>query len=275
VKKLLVIFLGVTTLLVVLECMGVPMQPALVLLFGWAPYLTRTLPSVAIDWSAVAGAALCLALLSIGGHLFLSWLYREMRNTGAASTPGRWKKRWTTAGLAIVVLMFASGIAATGITHQMAWLVNSPRSNFGYIRERSIRIKCASNMRQIGQGIALYAQDFGGRFPDDLSLLVIHAHLNPEVFTCPASNEEKATGQSTEEVAANSIKREHCSVVYLGKGLTWPADDKSIVAYEYDENHEGDGMNILFADGVVEWFTLEAAHAKMAAQQAQPPAKQP
>jgi hypothetical protein len=272
--KTFLIILGAFALLVLLTCMGFPIDVPFVFLFGWVPFLFRTLPTVSIDWGAVAGAAVCIALLTFGGHAFLSWLYRELRNTGAAA-PGRWKKRWTLAGLSIVLLMFISGIAATGVTHQTAWLLTSPRPNFTSISARSIRVKCASNLRQIGQGIMLYANDFGGRFPDDLSLLVLHADLNPEVFTCPNSIEEKATGQTTEEVAANSIKREHCSFIYLGKGLTFPTDDGLIIAHEYDENHEHQGMNILFADGTIEWFTLEAAKAKIAKQQANPPTTMP
>ena len=272
--KTFLLILGALALLVLLTCMGFPVEPPFVLLFGWVSFLFRTLPQVAIDWSAVAGAAVCIALLAFGGHGFLSWLYREMRNTGAAA-PGRWKKRWTLAGLAIVVLMFVSGIAATGITHQTAWLAASPRPLIRYGSWRAGRVHCASNLLQIGQGIALYANDHGGRFPDDLSLLVLHADLSPGALICASSIEEQATGETVEEVAANSIKRGHCSFIYVGRGLTWPAAEDLIVAYEYDENHEGQGMNILFADGHVEWFTMEVAKGLIAKQQTNPPTTMP
>src|SRR5207244_12791121 len=36
-------------------------------------------------------------------------------------------KRWTAGFLAIVVLAFASGIAAVGVVHQCVWLATSPR----------------------------------------------------------------------------------------------------------------------------------------------------
>ena len=274
-KKLLFI-LGGIVLLSVLACLGFPIEPLFVLLFGWVPFMFRTLPKVTVDWGAVSGAMLCALLLAIGAHLFLSWFHRELRNTGgAAGTHGRWRTRWTIAGLAIVLLMFVSGIAATGITHQTAWLATSPRPIISYSRERTNRVHCASNLRQIGQGIVLYANDHGGRLPDDLSLLVLHADLDPGALVCAASIEERATGNTTEEVAANSLKREHCSFIYLGKGLVFPASDDLILAHEYDENHEGAGMNVLFGDGHVDWFTLEQAKAMIAKQQAQPPATEP
>jgi prepilin-type N-terminal cleavage/methylation domain-containing protein len=96
-------------------------------------------------------------------------------------------------------------------------------------KERANRVKCSSNLRQIGQGLLLYANDNKGiypRTPADTSgsytnftqggtsastdpfgttgptkndvtaamfLLVRNADINPEVFVCPSSNAEKDT----------------------------------------------------------------------------------
>jgi len=96
-------------------------------------------------------------------------------------------------------------------------------------KERANRVKCSSNLRQIGQGLLLYANDNKGIYPRTpattagtytaftaggassatdpfgtpgptvndvtaaLFLLVRNADINPEVFVCPSSNAEKDT----------------------------------------------------------------------------------
>src|SRR5258706_4944722 len=93
-------------------------------------------------------------------------------------------------------------------------------------KERANRIKCASNLRQIGQGLLLYAGDNRGVYPRTpsnggagftcftgaiatdpfgtggptandvtaaLFLLVRNCDMNPEGFICPSSNQEKDT----------------------------------------------------------------------------------
>jgi type II secretory pathway pseudopilin PulG len=96
-------------------------------------------------------------------------------------------------------------------------------------KERANRVKCSSNLRQIGQGLLLYANDNKGIYPRTpantggdytcftqsgastatdpfgtpalglndvtaaLFLLVRNADINPEVFVCPSSNCEKDT----------------------------------------------------------------------------------
>src|SRR5437588_4164745 len=60
-------------------------------------------------------------------------------------------------------------------------------------REPSNRVKCSSNMRQIGQALQMWANDHGGRFPDQLSD-ALDEDLTPSVFNCPSSNDLPATG---------------------------------------------------------------------------------
>lgn len=114
------------------------------------------------------------------------------------------------------------------------------------------RVRCASNLRQIGQGIMLYANHHQGKWPDTLDELIVKADLNPEVFVCPSSGDSAAPGATPQEMATNLSKPGHLSFVYLGKGLKNPVHPDRIVAHELLGNH--DGMNVLYADGHVEWF---------------------
>ena len=46
---------------------------------------------------------------------------------------------------------------------------------------------------------------------------------------------------------------------YLGKGLTESAAKTTVLVVEMPENHAGDGVNVLYADGSVEWLDQEKA----------------
>jgi prepilin-type processing-associated H-X9-DG protein len=123
-------------------------------------------------------------------------------------------------------------------------------------------VKCASNLRQIGQSIQLFADSHGGQYPDSLATLLLNDGITAECLVCPSSNDEKAAGATPAEQAANLQSRGHLSYIYLGNGLTTTtATSTTPVAYEPLTNHEGDGTNILFGDGHVEWFNrIGAAH---------------
>jgi prepilin-type processing-associated H-X9-DG protein len=129
--------------------------------------------------------------------------------------------------------------------------------------ETANRVKCASNLRQIGQAIALYAQANGGQYPPSLAVLLAQGQVSAEVMVCPSSNDERASAADTAGVASelaaaekNEVGHEHClSYVYTGRGLTVAtASATSIVAYEPMDNHNGTGTNALFGDGHVEWI---------------------
>jgi prepilin-type processing-associated H-X9-DG protein len=219
---------------------------------GWVMYLIRVVPRVQVRWDLVASAVVYSSILLVGSQLFLRWLYREMKG-------GKWRWGWTAGGLVIVLLMFVAGTAAVGVVHQVTWLARSPEPMFHqWSHERANRVKCASNLRQIGQGLLLYANDHGGVYPDDLSSLVID-ELNPEVLICPSSNDDKAVGKTLQETIQNLKTPGRCSYIYFGKGLRTPVADTLVIAVEPPRNHEDEGANVLFGDGRVDWLPKKEA----------------
>ena len=116
------------------------------------------------------------------------------------------------------------------------------------------RVKCASNLRQIGQAILLYANENNGRYPDKLQTLLLTEEITSDVFTCPSSNDTAATGVTTQAIANNLTAGGHLSYIYVAKGMNLKTiGDNVVVAYDPLTNHEGTGSNVLFGDGHVEF----------------------
>lgn len=119
----------------------------------------------------------------------------------------------------------------------------------------SNRVKCQSNMRQIGQAILLYTNDFGGRYPDSLGDLLLTEDITSEAFVCPSTTDTPARGPTTQAVVAGMSKPGHLSYIYVGKGFdVKTVRPDAVILYEPISN-DGGGMNVLFGDGHIEFIS--------------------
>ena len=205
------------------------------------------LPQITVRWDLLASTAVYVALLLVGAHGFLRWLYREMRKDANAG-PGVWKWRWTLGATALILLMFVAGTAMVGVVHQTVWLARSPEPLYRRGSPKRNVVLCASHLRQIGYALAEYAKANGGRYSDDLAVLPAQTDLEVRFLSCPATDDERAAGARP-------------SYIYFGKGLTEPVEATKIVVVEPLENHEGSGLNVLYGGGRVEWLDRPAAEA--------------
>jgi len=128
-------------------------------------------------------------------------------------------------------------------------------------REPAYRARCASNLRQIGQALQMYANDYLGPLPPSFDYLIRLEDIPADAFVCPTSVDEVATGPTSQAVAATVVGSPgHCSYVYAGAGLSGKSlTPKHILAYEPMKNHSNGGMNVLFGDGRVEFVTKPQA----------------
>jgi prepilin-type processing-associated H-X9-DG protein len=268
-SRAIVWIVGLFLLMIPCACAG--LSPAFLnlemvglLAFGWIGFLSRVMPQVQVRWDTVATSAVCTIVLIIGSHSFLRWLYDQTRADGSSPDVRRWHWRWTISGAALVLLMFSAGIGAGGVIHQMAWLATSPVHLMRLGSEGPYRVKCASNLKQIGQAIEMYTQENKGKYPDDFMTLLLTEDITPAVFICPESDDMPATGTDPIEAIRHINDPHRCSYTYFGKGLSTPVDPNRVIAAEKEEYHEGEGMNILFGDGHVNFVNTDEADKLLA-----------
>jgi prepilin-type processing-associated H-X9-DG protein len=124
-------------------------------------------------------------------------------------------------------------------------------------REMANRVKCASNMRQIGQDLMLYANANRGQYPPDLDTLLKNGTLTSAEYVCPSSNDTPAPAGTPLTAGA------HLSYVYV-PGQNSQAPSNAVLLYENMTDHRNDGTNVLFGDGHVQFVPRVKAQPMIA-----------
>jgi len=125
------------------------------LAFGWILFLFLNIPKWKVSGASLVSAAILLSLLLIGLQLFFS---RVVMKTSLR----QWHWRWTFSILGMVILMFAAGISAVGMVHQLSWLLTGPdrmlrNKFFDHITSRQ-------NLQAMGKAFHEITED-DGRLP--------------------------------------------------------------------------------------------------------------
>jgi len=144
---------------------------------------------------------------------------------------------------------------------EQSMLVSVLLPSLNRARETANRVKCANNLKQIGLALMLYTNEHRGAYPLDLGTLVATETLTPAVFCCPST-----TTQAPPNLPADQAVKwvnDNSDYIYLGASLKRMPPPDMVIAYEKDSDHGGDGINMLFADGHVEFDTLPAAQQEI------------
>src|SRR5438105_3343328 len=109
---------------------------------------------------------------------------RMPQATLTTDSPLDYSSRPAPAGSRFRYLVWAVGVLVVGGMLIAVMLPSLCRSG-----ETANRIKCASNLRQIGQAINLYAQTHGGQYPPSLAVLPSVEDIDADAMICPSSND--------------------------------------------------------------------------------------
>jgi len=139
-------------------------------------------------------------------------------------------------------------------------------------RRQAMRVQCASNLRQIGQAVMIYAVSNKNFLPPTIDhVAATMPGGGKQVFVCPACG----TNPAKPPVLVGTIVSSHYHYIPAAARLHQikPAS-RSVIAYEAPSNHNNQSMNVLFADGHVEMITgpsMSTIAAELAAGQNPPP----
>ena len=155
-------------------------------------------------------------------------------------------------------------------------------------REKARRANCLSNLKQIGLGIAMYADNYNGRVPLDnggatanlgnsLNLLS-NTITSAKIFTCPSDSGRKLTAAYPLDTSAAGAGNQQISYAYCPfiiwqdqpdsvlaldrmaistanytKGGKWASASPPGTASAVPAPHKDAGGNVLYNDGHVAW----------------------
>jgi len=124
-------------------------------------------------------------------------------------------------------------------------------------REQAKRVKSAANLRQIGMGAMMYANNHNNKFPPDLGTMAREEDLTAAVFKNPRMNDRSPPPPANPKLLAGWVDQ-NSDYVWAGAGQDTTAGAHVPLAYEKPEQN-ADGINILYADGHVEFVPMPQA----------------
>lgn len=120
-------------------------------------------------------------------------------------------------------------------------------------RAQAAQVQGMNNLRQIGQGAMIYANDHKGKYPPDLGTLLVESDLGIQAFVSPKSGKVippniRAAKPEDQAVWVN----ENADYIYVGAGMKPVDGANQVLAYERPGIARNGASEILYNDGHVE-----------------------
>jgi prepilin-type processing-associated H-X9-DG protein len=124
-------------------------------------------------------------------------------------------------------------------------------------RQQAQMIQCASQLRQLGIGVMMYASSSRGFLPPSLDDLApfLGGPASP-IFTCPVCVGDPAKPPVT---TGKLVSSSYVLLQPAARLILIPKAARTVLIYEPLTDHDGRGSNFLFVDGHVEWLTGPSA----------------
>jgi prepilin-type processing-associated H-X9-DG protein len=157
-----IVLLGIVFVGLALSVVFLTWEGTAYLVFGWTVFPFQMWQRVTIDWAAVVVGCVALVLFVVGFHTIARGL---LRSKGVG-----WKLRWSLTCTALVVLVFAAGVAVIGLVHQVGWLATA-REPMLVVSVHGFSSSSGTNLRVVGFGVAHDPLPKGGTFAEDGRML--------------------------------------------------------------------------------------------------------
>jgi len=165
--------------------------------------------------------------------------------------------------------ILAMGGMGSAMAAEQAMTVGVLLPSLNRARGTANMVRSASNLRQIGQAMLLYANENKGNYPKTMGELLLTQDITIEVFVNPQSK-TRAPREKPKDEQALWVSKDS-DYEYLGAGKNNQAGPEVILAHEkFRPNVRG--VNMLYGDGHVE-FTNTINAQQMLAKQKQDEAK--
>ncbi len=162
---------------------------------------------------------------------------------------GNSNRRLTGTGMAIagmVVPVVLLPLAAVGMGILMPALART--------RQLAVRMTCGTNLQGLGRAMQIYADDSNGRFPTPsewCDLLIEHANVSRVSFRCHGVIDGPSNYAMNKSVEGLGTSAPPDMVLLYETHPGWnQAGGPEMLTVE---NHQGEGCNVLFVDGHVEF----------------------
>lgn len=154
------------------------------LVLGWLYFLIRVLPKISADWPTAVLGMISVVVFVVGLHYTLTWFLKQ----SPVASMLNWRPRSTVVVASMLSLMFASGTAMVGATHQFIWWLSSTEPTAGDEEARAqLRIpalmggveaarnaakqtQTRNSVKQLGLAFANFTDVYGGLPPGGVLL---------------------------------------------------------------------------------------------------------
>lgn len=120
-------------------------------------------------------------------------------------------------------------------------------------RDRAYRVDCTGNLRNLGLALHQYAGDNDEAVPKTLQEIESYAASQPQLLVCPGSDPKLISAAAD----FSRIGPTNVSYYYVAGGSLSSRLPSDVQMFSHPDTHRGDGANVLFTGGHVEWLPVE------------------